>query len=131
MKINCNKCIRMHHCCATGAWVDLEEAKRILKLNLGGEFYHLEKDPDYPSGYKMGTSIGYNPCTFLTKDGLCSIHIANYAYKPKMCIEFPYEKGKLAPYIYDLCIMYKRAKKKAKKRVLIRRKNVSRKNKSS
>jgi Fe-S-cluster containining protein len=105
----------MHHCCATGAWVDLEEAKRILKLNLGGEFYHLEEDPDYPSGYKMGTSIGYNPCTFLTKDGLCSIHIANYSYKPKMCIEFPYEKGKLAPYIYDLCIMYKEARKKTRR----------------
>jgi hypothetical protein len=32
-----------------------------------------------------------------------------------MCIEFPYEKGKLAPYIYDLCIMYKEARKKTRR----------------
>ena len=110
--IDCNKCTRMSHCCSTGAWVDLEEAKKILKLGLGGEFYHLERDGDFPSGYKIGTSIGYNACTFLTKKGLCSVHIADYGLKPKMCIEFPLEKGKPAPYLDELCIMYMEQKKR-------------------
>lgn len=114
-KIDCRKCSDMSHCCSTGSWVDLEEAKKILGLGLKGEFYHLEKDPDYPSGYRIGTCIGCSPCTFLTPDGLCSIHIADYSLKPATCKEFPYEKGKFSPFVSALCIMHKKDKKKKKK----------------
>ncbi|MGA2774582.1 MAG: hypothetical protein ABSE81_00735 [Candidatus Omnitrophota bacterium] len=115
-KIDCNKCSQMSHCCQTGSWADLEEAKKILELGLKGEFYHLEKDPDFPSGYRIGTCIGCSPCTFLTPDGLCSIHIVDYNLKPAMCKEFPYEKGKLAPFVNELCIMHKKDKKKKSKK---------------
>lgn len=113
--INCKKCPQMHHCCQTGAWVDLEEAKKILKLGLKGEFFQLEKDADFPSGYRIGTSYEDEPCTFLDKDGLCSIHKVDYSLKPAHCIEFPYENGELSESVQYLCIMHKRIAKKKKK----------------
>jgi len=103
--IDCAKCKKQDYCCNTGAWVDLEEAKKILSLGLGGNFHHLEKDDDFPSGYKVGTSVGYEPCTFLTKDGLCAIHKVDYNLKPVHCREFPYEEGKLSPLVSELCLM--------------------------
>ena len=115
-KIDCDKCIQMSHCCQTGSWADLEEAKKIVELGLKGQFYHLEKDDDFPSGYRVGTCIDCNPCTFLTPDGLCSIHIVDYNLKPKMCKDFPYENGELAPFVNELCIMHKVSKRKKSKR---------------
>jgi len=113
--IKCHKCITQHECCLTGAWVDLEEAKKILKLGIkGGEFFQLEEDKSYPSGYRIGTSVNDNPCTFLTPDGLCIIHKIDYALKPVHCIEFPYENGKLAPFAKYLCVAIKKKRKKKK-----------------
>ncbi|MFH0771523.1 MAG: hypothetical protein V1933_02765 [Candidatus Omnitrophota bacterium] len=105
-KIDCNKCVDSKSCCESGAWVDLEEAKKILALKLKGKFYHFEKDRGFPSGYKVGTSYKYYPCTFLTKEGLCAVHKVNYDLKPTYCKEFPYEDGKIAPYANELCIMF-------------------------
>ncbi len=105
-KIDCSKCIDGKSCCQSGAWVDLEEAKRILALKLKGKFYHFEKDKDFPSGYRVGTSYGCDPCSFLTEDGLCSVHKIDYGLKPTYCKEFPYEDGKIAPYANELCIMF-------------------------
>lgn len=68
-KINCEKCKEQHSCCDFGAWVDLEEAKKILALGLKGDFYHLEKDDSYPSGYRVGTSYEDNRCSFLPRTG--------------------------------------------------------------
>ncbi|MDD4879368.1 MAG: hypothetical protein PHR22_02795 [Candidatus Omnitrophica bacterium] len=112
-KINCLKCRQQHSCCDFGAWVDLEVAKKILSLKLKGDFYHLEKDKDFPSGYRVGTSYEDNCCSFLTPSGLCSIHKADYSLKPAHCKEFPYEKGKLSPFADVLCL---RAKPKIKKK---------------
>lgn len=101
--IDCSKCREKHSCCDFGVWVDLEEAKKILSLGLIGDFYHLEKDADFPSGYKVGTSYEDNHCSFLTPEGLCAIHKVDYSLKPAHCREFPYEKGKLSPYADVLC----------------------------
>jgi Fe-S-cluster containining protein len=113
-KIDCLKCTRQHSCCDFGVWVDLEEAKKILDLGLKGDFYHLEKDKDSPSGYRVGTSVEDNRCSFLTSNGLCAIHKVDYNLKPFHCKEFPYESGKLAPLAKVLCHVAKA--KKAKKR---------------
>jgi hypothetical protein len=101
-KIDCDKCVQMSHCCQTGSWADLEEAKKIVELGLKGQFYHLEKDEDFPSGYRVGTCIDCN--------------IVDYNLKPRMCKEFPYEKGELAPFVNELCIMHKVSKRKKSKR---------------
>jgi Fe-S-cluster containining protein len=115
-KIDCVKCSQQHACCDFGAWVDLEEAKKILSLGLkGGDFFHLEKDDDYPSGYRVGTSVEDERCSFLTPEGLCAIHKVDYNLKPRHCKEFPYENGKLAPLADVLCSAVKFKKKSRKK----------------
>ncbi|MFA4984045.1 MAG: YkgJ family cysteine cluster protein [Candidatus Omnitrophota bacterium] len=117
--VDCNKCKAKHECCMLGAWVDLEEAKKILELKIkGGDFFHLEKDKDYPSGYRIGTSIEDEPCTFITKDGLCSIHKIDYNLKPQHCKEFPYEKGRLSGFARYICgiVKSRHRKKRASKK---------------
>ncbi|MDD5347285.1 MAG: YkgJ family cysteine cluster protein [Candidatus Omnitrophica bacterium] len=103
-RIDCSKCKKGSACCKFGAWVDLEEAKKILSLNLKGDFFHFEKDDDFPSGYKVGTSIEDEPCSFLTPDGLCAIHKVDYNLKPTHCKEFPYERGRLSDFADVLCL---------------------------
>ena len=112
--IDCLKCKQKNSCCDFGVWVDLEEAKKILSLRLKGDFYHLEKDKDFPSGYRVGTSYEDNHCSFLTPEGLCSIHKVDYNLKPAHCKEFPYEKGKLSPFADVLCSRVK-SKRRIKK----------------
>ncbi len=103
--IDCGKCKTQAECCRLGTWVDLEEAKKILALGIkGGDFFHLEKDDDYPSGYRVGTSIEDEQCTFITPQGLCSIHKIDYNLKPAHCKEFPYENGRLSPIAKYLCV---------------------------
>lgn len=114
-KIDCIKCKKQHTCCSFGVWVDLEEAKKILSLGLKGDFFHLAKDKNSPSGYMVGTSVEDNPCSFLTPKGLCSIHKVNYDLKPIHCKEFPYEKGRLSSFADVLC-SHVRSKRKAKKK---------------
>lgn len=106
-QIDCCACTSQSDCCRAGAWVDLEEAKNIIALNLKGEFFQLEKDADFPSGYRIGTSYDDNPCTFLDPDGLCSIHKIDYKLKPLSCKEFPYENNDLSPYVDVLCTVFK------------------------
>ena len=114
--IDCFKCKKPHTCCHVGAWVDLELAKKIVALGLKGDFYHLERDKHFPSGYKVGTSVEDENCSFLTEDGLCAIHKVDYDLKPAHCREFPYENGKLSPYAAVLCHVAKAKKKKRVRR---------------
>jgi Fe-S-cluster containining protein len=79
---------------------------------LKGVFSHLEPDPDFPSGYRVGTSYGNEPCTFLDPDGLCSIHKVDIALKPVSCKEFPYENDAMSPFVGELCTLYKANMKK-------------------
>ena len=101
--VDCLKCRQKKSCCDFGVWIDLEEAKKILSLGLKGDFYHLEEDKDFPSGYRVGTSYEDNPCSFLTPEGLCAIHKADYNLKPIHCKEFPYEGRKLSLLADVLC----------------------------
>ena len=112
-KVKCHKCKTQEKCCRLGAWVDLEEAKKILALGIkGGDFFHLEKDDSFPSGYKTGTSVEDGSCTFITRNGLCAIHKIDYSLKPSHCKEFPYENGKLSPFAKYLCGPLKKKRKK-------------------
>jgi Fe-S-cluster containining protein len=114
-KIDCSDCKVQSKCCRLGAWVDLEEAKKILTLGIkGGDFFHLEKDTSFPSGYKIGTSIEDEPCTFVTRNGLCAIHKIDYSFKPAHCREFPYDKGRLSSIAKYLCESVKARRKKKK-----------------
>ncbi len=113
--IDCRKCPSQSDCCQTGAWADLEEAKKIASLGLKGEFFQLEKDKDFPSGYRIGTSYEYNACSFLDSDGLCSIHKLDYNLQPGSCKEFPYENDVVSPVAHELCTLHK-IKMKNKKR---------------
>jgi len=115
-KINCCDCKSQADCCRFGAWADLAEAKKIVKLGLKGEFFQLEVDDDFPSGYKIGTSYEDDPCTFLDSDGLCSIHKVDYKLKPKTCREFPYEDNRLSSFASVLCTLHKERLKKNKKK---------------
>ena len=114
--IHCHKCRTQSDCCRLGAWADLDEAKKIITLGLKGEFFQLEKDDDFPSGYKLGTSYEDEPCTFLDPDGLCSIHKIDYLLKPVSCQEFPFEENELSTYADVLCTVYKSRIKKKKRR---------------
>ncbi|TRZ94800.1 YkgJ family cysteine cluster protein [bacterium] len=114
--IDCLECDTQADCCKFGAWADLEEAKKIVTLGLKGEFFQLEKDDDFPSGYKIGTSYEDDPCSFLDSDGLCSIHKIGYHLKPSACRDFPYEDNKVSPFADVLCTLFKsRIKNKNKK----------------
>ena len=106
-KIDCLKCPQRAYCCQESVWVDLKEAGNISSLRLCGGFYHLKKDRGFPSGYKVATSYEDSPCSFLTADGLCSIHKVDYNLKPTYCKEFPYEDGKISPHAKELCILVK------------------------
>lgn len=108
-EIDCSKCTWPASCCQEGVSIDLEEAVKILSLGLPGEFFHLDKDKDFPSGYRIDTSFGDNPCSFLAKDGLCSIHKVDYALKPTPCKEFPYaEDDEISSDAEALCILYRK-----------------------
>lgn len=109
-KIDCSKCKEQKACCDFGAWVDLEEAKKILSLGLKGDFFHLEQDKSFPSGYRVGTSYEDNACSFITPEGLCSIHKVDYNLKPASCKDFPYEGETLSPFVDFLCPLFKSEK---------------------
>ena len=115
-RIDCVKCRKQSACCNYGAWVDLNLAKKIVRRGIKGIFFHLEEDDDFPSGYKVGTSYEENPCSFLTRGGLCAIHKVDYKLKPFHCREFPYENGKRSPYAAILCVEAKAQKRKASRR---------------
>lgn len=102
--VDCIECNSQADCCRLGAWIDLEEAKKILKLGIKGDFFHLEIDKAFPSGYCVGTSYEDESCSFLGSDGLCAIHKVDYRHKPKTCKDFPYENNKISPLADVLCV---------------------------
>jgi len=115
-RAECLLCKSPSDCCRFGAWIDLEEAKKIVSAGIKGDFFHLEKDKDFPSGYKIGTSYEDESCSFLDKKGLCLIHKFDYKLKPVTCKEFPYENNKLSSLVHVLCTPYKnRLKRRIKK----------------
>ena len=112
LKLDCQICPKKSSCCQEGVWVDLAEAKKIAKLGLDGQFYHLEQDREFASGYKLSTSLDDGPCSFLCpRSGLCRIHKIDYSLKPSYCKEFPYEDGKLSAEAEYLCALYEKTEK--------------------
>ncbi|MCX5700764.1 MAG: YkgJ family cysteine cluster protein [Candidatus Omnitrophica bacterium] len=114
--IHCHKCKNQSDCCKFGAWIDLEEAKKIIAAGIKGDFFHFEADKAFPSGYKVGTSIEDERCVFLDPDGLCRVHKFDYGLKPVTCKEFPYEDGELSDIAHILCVPYKARIKNRKKK---------------
>lgn len=97
-------------CCHYGVYTDLKEHDLIMSLkdkliplfdetqatDTGKWFESPERDDDFSSGIAVGTEIINGKCTFLDKDGLCSLQkLANiegvykWKYKPLYCILFP------------------------------------------
>lgn len=112
--IDCGKCTHFGSCCRFGVEVDLEEAKKILRLGLPAHLNGLEVANDkkrFPSGYKVDTSIGDTPCEFLCPDGKCAIHKIDPDLKPTVCKEFPDWNS---PAHYQFCVMMEKKEKTRK-----------------
>ncbi|MBE0573003.1 MAG: DUF3109 family protein [Ignavibacteriaceae bacterium] len=97
-------------CCYYGVYTDHKEYQYILSIqdkvkenmdetqskDVNGWFEPEEKDDDFASGIAVGTEIINGKCTFLDKNGLCTLQkIAmkegehKWKYKPLYCILFP------------------------------------------
>jgi len=97
-------------CCYYGVYTDHKEYQHILSIqdkvkenmdetqskDVNGWFEPEEKDDDFASGIAVGTEIINGKCTFLDKNGLCTLQkIAmkegehKWKYKPLYCILFP------------------------------------------
>ncbi len=97
-------------CCWYGVYTDSKEAEKIIEIkdkliplfdktqvkDTAKWFEPPEEDEDFDSGVAVGTEVINNKCTFLDKDGLCSLQkLANlegeykWKYKPQYCILFP------------------------------------------
>jgi Fe-S-cluster containining protein len=97
-------------CCYYGVYTDLKERDSILSLkdkliplfdesqvrDTSKWFEPPEEDEDFESGVAVGTEVNNGKCTFLDKDGLCTLQkLADledeykWKYKPLYCILFP------------------------------------------
>ena len=97
-------------CCHYGVYTDYKEYQSILSLqdrvkelmddtqtkDVSKWFEPPEEDDDFDSGIAVGTEIINSKCTFLDKDGLCSLQKLalkegehKWKYKPLYCILFP------------------------------------------
>ena len=97
-------------CCYYGVYTDLKEHDTILSIkdkiqelmddsqtkDITKWFEPPEDDEDFESGVAVGTELFNDKCSFLDKDGLCTLQkLANkegaykWKYKPLYCILFP------------------------------------------
>lgn len=97
-------------CCNYGVYADLKEAEAILNIKdkiiplmdetqsteINKWFEAPEEDEDFESGTAVGTEIINGKCTFLDKNGLCTLQKLAiiegehpWKYKPIYCILFP------------------------------------------
>ena len=109
----CTTCVT-GSCCKDGVEVDLEEAKRISKLNINLRkpwFVNLLEDSEMPSGWSVSTTVRHGRCVFQRKDYKCMI----YEYRPTFCRDFPLEKGRIAEFYNYLCEKPPKIKLKAKR----------------
>jgi Fe-S-cluster containining protein len=98
-------------CCYYGVYTDSKEYENILSIkdeliplfdetqncDIDSWFEPPEKDEDFESGVAVGTEVYKGKCTFLDKDGLCTLQkLANlngefkWKYKPIYCVLFPF-----------------------------------------
>jgi Fe-S-cluster containining protein len=97
-------------CCNYGVYTDLKEYEYILSIkhkiiplldetqtkDFDEWFEEPEEDEDFDSGVAVGTEIINGKCTFLDKNGLCTLQKLamnerehKWKYKPIYCILFP------------------------------------------
>lgn len=97
-------------CCNYGVYTDLKEHEYILSIkdkiiplldetqskNINEWFEEPEEDEDFDSGVAVGTEIINGKCTFLDKNGLCTLQklamnegAHKWKYKPIYCVLFP------------------------------------------
>jgi len=97
-------------CCHYGVYTDLKENQFILSIKekiipymdetqskeIKDWFEAPETDEDFESGVAVGTNVINDKCTFLDKNGLCSLQklaleegAHKWEYKPLYCILFP------------------------------------------
>ncbi len=106
-KFNC-KC--SGECCNYGVYTDLKESENILNIkdkiiplldesqskDVSKWFEPQEEDEDFDSGVAVGTEVINGKCTFLDKNGLCTLQKLaimeneyQWKYKPIYCVLFP------------------------------------------
>ena len=97
-------------CCYYGVYTDYKEAQNIISLkdriienmdetqskDVSKWFEPEEVDEDFESGIAVGTEVINGKCTFLDKNGLCTLQKLamnegeyKWKYKPLYCILFP------------------------------------------
>ena len=97
-------------CCNYGVYTDLKEHEFILSIkdkilplmdetqskNIDEWFEEPEEDEDFDSGVAVGTEIINGKCTFLDKNGLCTLQKLamiegehKWKHKPIYCVLFP------------------------------------------
>jgi len=98
-------------CCNYGVFTDLKESQNIMSIkdkiiplmdgsqskNVDEWFEPPEEDEDFDSGVAVGTEIINHKCSFLDKNGLCTLQKLamiegehKWKYKPLYCILFPF-----------------------------------------
>lgn len=98
-------------CCNYGVYTDLKEFEHIMSIkdkiiplmdesqtkNTDEWFEEPEEDEDFDSGVAVGTEVVNGKCTFLDKNGLCTLQKLalmegehKWKYKPIYCVLFPY-----------------------------------------
>lgn len=98
-------------CCNYGVFTDLKEHDHIMSIkdkiiplldetqskNTEEWFEEPEEDEDFDSGVAVGTEIINNKCTFLDKNGLCTLQKLallegehKWKHKPIYCVLFPF-----------------------------------------
>ncbi len=97
-------------CCYYGVYTDLKESEAILEIkdkvlplfdetqskDISTWFEPPEEDEDFDSGVAVGTNVINGKCSFLDKDGLCTLQKLammegehKWKYKPIYCVLFP------------------------------------------
>lgn len=98
-------------CCNYGVYTDLKEYEHIMNIkdkiiplmdetqskNTDEWFEEPEEDEDFDSGVAVGTEVINGKCTFLDKNGLCTLQKLammegehKWKHKPIYCVLFPY-----------------------------------------
>lgn len=97
-------------CCNYGVYTDLKEHEMILRIkdkiiplldetqskDIEDWFEEPEEDEDFESGIAVGTELVNDKCSFLDKNGLCTLQKLalmegeyKWKYKPIYCVLFP------------------------------------------
>jgi Fe-S-cluster containining protein len=100
----CRNCT-VGSCCYEGAELSPDELKRIIRYDpaVPKPWFRLVAPHEGPEEeYPFSTIMREGTCVFQDTDNRCLI----YSVRPRSCRDFPYEKGKTAPYFQRLCVQW-------------------------